>query len=277
MEEKWFPKLGLRLPVIGMGTWGVGGGYWTPDYSRDEEWVGALRYGISLGATLIDTAEMYGGGHAEELVGRAIAGLDRERIFIVSKVWQTHAARDDVVRAAEGIVKRLGTHMDLYLIHWPPEGVSLCETMRGLEDAVARGYARFIGVSNFSLELVEEARSCLSREDVAAVENKFSLLDRRDEDTVVPYAECEGMLYLAYTPLEKGRLASDPFLASVGARYGKSAAQVALNWLIRFKPVVPIPKASDKRHIEENVGAAGWRLSDEDWRLLSEKYRYILV
>lgn len=277
MERKWIPKIGAEVPVIGLGTWGIGGGFWEPDYSRDEEWVDALRYGLSLGATLIDTAEMYGGGHAEELVGRAIKGFDRESVFIVSKVWHTHARRDEVLKAAESIVGRLGTHMDLYLIHWPPEGVDLCETMRGLEDAVARGYARFIGVSNFSVELIEEARSCLSREDVAAVENKFSLLDRRDENSVVPYAEREGMLYLAYTPLEKGQLARDAFLASIGSKYGKTAAQVALNWLIRFKPVVPIPKASDKRHVEENVGAAGWRLSDEDWRLISEKYSRVLV
>ncbi|QOJ79406.1 aldo/keto reductase [Infirmifilum lucidum] len=277
MERKFVPKMGLEVAAIGMGTWDIGGGFWTPDYTRDDEWVEALRYGLELGLTLIDTAEMYGGGHAEELVGRAIRGFSREELFIVSKVWQTHAARDEVVKAAEASVKRLGTYVDLYLIHWPPEGVELCETMRGLEEAVERGYARFIGVSNFGVELIEEARSCLSHVDVVAVENKFSLLDRRDESSVIPYAEREGMLYLAYTPLEKGQLARDPFLASIGAKYGKTAAQVALNWLLGFKPVVPIPKASDKRHIKENAGAAGWRLSEEDWRLISEKYRRVVV
>jgi diketogulonate reductase-like aldo/keto reductase len=272
-DRKYFKKIGEWLPVLGQGTWGIGGGFWSADTSMDEEWVAALRRGVELGMTLIDTAEMYGGGHSEELVGRAIRGFGRDELFIVSKVWPSHAGYDDVLRSAEASVRRLGTFMDLYLIHWPPTDVPLCETMRGLEAVVARGYARFIGVSNFGLELVEEARSCLSREDVVAVENKFSLLDRRDEETVIPYAEREGMLYLAYTPLEKGQLSRDSFLAEVGRRYGRTAAQVALNWLVMINPVVPIPKASTIQHVEENAGAMGWRLSEEDWRKISEKFR----
>jgi diketogulonate reductase-like aldo/keto reductase len=272
-DRKYFKKIGEWLPVLGQGTWGIGGGFWSADTSMDEEWVAALRRGVELGMTLIDTAEMYGGGHSEELVGRAVRGFGRDELFIVSKVWPSHAGYDDVLRSAEASVRRLGTFMDLYLIHWPPTDVPLCETMRGLEAVVARGYARFIGVSNFGLELVEEARSCLSREDVVAVENKFSLLDRRDEETVIPYAEREGMLYLAYTPLEKGQLSRDSFLAEVGRRYGRTAAQVALNWLVMINPVVPIPKASTIQHVEENAGAMGWRLSEEDWRKISEKFR----
>jgi diketogulonate reductase-like aldo/keto reductase len=272
-DRKYFKKIGEWLPVLGQGTWGIGGGFWSADTSMDEEWVAALRRGVELGMTLIDTAEMYGGGHSEELVGRAIRGFGRDELFIVSKVWPSHAGYDDVLRSAEASVRRLGTFMDLYLIHWPPTDVPLCETMRGLEAVVARGYARFIGVSNFGLELVEEARSCLSREDVVAIENKFSLLDRRDEETVIPYAEREGMLYLAYTPLEKGQLSRDSFLAEVGRRYGRTAAQVALNWLVMINPVVPIPKASTIQHVEENAGAMGWRLSEEDWRKISEKFR----
>ena len=132
------------LPVLGQGTWGVGGGFWTPDTSMDEEWVAALRRGSELGMTLIDTAEMYGGGHSEELVGMAVKGFPRDEVFIVSKVWPSHARYDDVLKAAEASVKRLETYMDLYLIHAPPTDVPLCETMRGLEAMVAKGYARFI-------------------------------------------------------------------------------------------------------------------------------------
>jgi len=275
VERKYIRKIGKELPALGMGTWGIGGGFWTPDRSRDGEWVLVLRRGIELGASLIDTAEMYGGGHSEELVGETIRGFPREEVFVITKVWPTHARRDDVLRSAEASARRLGTYIDLYLIHWPPTDVPLCETMRALEEVVARGLARFIGVSNFGLELIEEARSCLSREDVVAVENKFSLLDRRDEKTVVPYTEREGMAYIAYSPLEEGSLARDPFLAAVGAKYGRTAAQVALNWLIRFPSVIPIPKAGNLRHLEENLGAVGWRLSDEDWRMISEKYRWL--
>ncbi|MEM4444486.1 MAG: aldo/keto reductase [Thermofilum sp.] len=273
MEKKYFPKLGMSLPALGIGTWGIGGGFWSPDRSRDEEWIAILRRGIELGASLIDTAEMYGGGHSEELVGEAVKAFPREEVFIVTKVWPTHARYDDVLKSAEASMKRLGTHIDLYLIHWPPTDTPLCETMRALEAVVARGIARFIGVSNFSLELIEEARACLSREDVAAVENKFSLLDRGDEETVVPYTEREGMLYIAYSPLEEGELAKNRFLAQIGAKYRKTAAQVALNWLLRFPSVVPIPKAGSIWHLEENIGSAGWRLSDEDWRLISEQFR----
>jgi len=272
-DLKYFKKMDRWLPVLGQGTWGVGGGFWSKDTSMDEEWIAALKRGIELGMTLIDTAEMYGAGHSEEIVGRAISGFERDDLFIVSKVWPTHARYDDVVKAAEASMRRLGTYIDLYLIHWPPTEVPLCETMRGLEAVVSRGYATFIGVSNFGLELIEEARSCLSREDIVAVENKFSLLDRRDEDTVIPYAEKEGMLYLAYTPLEKGQLSKDSFLAEIGKKYGKTATQVALNWLIVINPVVPIPKASSIKHVEENAGAMGWRLSQEDWRLISERFR----
>lgn len=273
MEQKYFRKLGRNLPAIGLGTWGIGGGFWTPDRSRDSDWIIILRRGIELGAALIDTAEMYGGGHTEELVGEAIKGFPRDEVFVVTKVWPTHARFDDVIRSAQASARRLGTYIDLYLIHWPPTDVPICETMRGLEAVVERGLARFIGVSNFGLELIEEARACLSREDIAAVENKFSLLDRGDEESVVPYTEREGMLYLAYSPLEEGELARNRFLAQVGAKYRKTAAQVALNWLLRFPSVVPIPKAGSIRHLEENVNAAGWRLSDEDWRLISEHFR----
>lgn len=273
MEKKYFPKLGMSLPAIGLGTWGIGGGFWSPDRSRDEEWIAVLKKGIEMGASLIDTAEMYGGGHAEELVGEAVKAFPREDVFIVTKVWPTHARYEDVTKSAEASVKRLGTHIDLYLIHWPPTDVALCETMRALEAVVARGYARFIGVSNFSLELIEEARACLSKEDIVAVENKFSLLDRKDEDSVVPYTEREGMLYIAYSPLEKGELARNIFLAQIGTKYRKTASQVALNWLLKFPSVVPIPKAGSLEHLVENLGSTGWRLSDEDWRLIAEYFR----
>ncbi len=270
-DKKYFPVMGEKVSSLGLGTWGMGGGFWTRDTSRDEEAVAALRRGIELGATLIDTAEMYGAGHAEELVARAIEGFPRDELFIVTKLWPTHAAADEVEKAARASANRLGTYIDLYLLHAPAD-VPICETMRAMEKLIDMGIVRFIGLSNFGVEAIEEARSCLSKTDIAAIQNRHSLMYRRDERTVIPYAARNGMMYMAYTPLEKGRLAREPFLAEVGEKYGKTAAQVALNWQICIDPVVTIPKASRIEHVEENVGAMGWRLSREDWELISKHY-----
>ena len=272
MERKFFKALGESVPVLGMGTWRIGGGFNSPDRSGDELWLKALRRGIELGMTLIDTAEVYGGGHAEELVGEAIRGYPRSSLFIVSKVWPSRASVDEIVKAAEASVKRLGTHMDLYLLHWPPEDGRLEARMKGLERAVEKGYTRYIGLSNFDLRLLEEARSYLSRVEIAAIQNRMSVAYRVYEKDVIPYAKENGMMFMAYTPLERGRLARDGFLAEIGRKYGKTAAQVALNWLICIEPVVPIPKAARVEHVEENAGVAGWRLSKEDWEEISRKF-----
>jgi len=272
-DYKFFKILGEEVPSIGMGTWRIGGGFMTPDCSNDKNWIAALRKGIELGMTLIDTAEVYGRGHSEELVGKAIKGFLRDELFIVTKVWPGHARRDDVLKAAEGSVKRLGTYIDLYLLHWPSENVPLCETMKAMEKLIDKGLVRHIGLSNFELEDIEKARACLSKVDIAAVQNRHSLMYRRYENDVIPYCEREGIMFMSYTPLEKGLLARDPFLAEIGKKYDKTAAQVALNWLIKFKPVVAIPKAGQIEHIVENAGAMGWRLEKDDWEVISSKFR----
>lgn len=270
-DVKCFNRIGC-VSSLGMGTWGIGGGYWIPDYSRDREWVEALRLGVELGITLIDTAEMYGGGHAEEIVGIAIRGFERENIFIVSKVWPTNASYENVLKSAKASSKRLGTYIDLYLLHWPSDAVPICETIKAFEKLVDEGIIRFYGLSNFSVKGIEEARSCSKKYDVVAVQNHFSLLHRYDEKDVIPYAQREGLLYMAYTPLEKGELAKNSSLADIGKRYGRTAAQVALNWLICIDNVVPIPKASSIEHVKENAGAMGWRLSKEDWLKISKLF-----
>ncbi len=271
-DKKCFRKIGC-VSSLGMGTWDIGGGFWTPDYSRDRESVEALRRGIELGIKLIDTAEMYGGGHSEELVGVAIKSFDREELFIVTKVWPTNASYDSVLRSARASMNRLGTYIDLYLLHWPSENVPICETIKAFEKLVDDGVIRFYGVSNFNVRQIEDARYCSKKYDVVAVQNRFSLFYRHDEKDVIPYAKREGLLYMAYTPIEKGAVAREDFLRRIGEKYGKTAVQVALNWLISIDPVVPIPKASKIQHLEENAGAMGWRLSREDWEAISNKYR----
>jgi len=270
-DVKCFSKVGC-VSAIGMGTWGIGGGYWVPDYSKDVEWVEVLKTGVFLGITFIDTAEMYGGGHSEELVGMAIKGFSRDEVFIVSKVWPTNASYDNVLKSAYASVKRIGTYIDLYLLHWPSDVAPICETVKAFEKLVDEGIIRFYGLSNFGVRGIEEARSCSKKYDVVAIENHYSLLHRDDEDSVIPYAQREGLIYIAYTPLERGELARSRLLADIGGRYGKTAAQVALNWLVCIDNVVPIPKAGSVEHVKENAGAMGWRLAKEDWLEISRRF-----
>jgi diketogulonate reductase-like aldo/keto reductase len=272
-DTKYIKSINGEVSVIGMGTWGIGGGYWSPDYNGDDDWVKVLRRGIELGITLIDTAEMYGGGHSEEVVGKAIRGFPREELFVVSKVWPNHARYDDVIKSARASANRLGTYIDLYLLHWPVPDVPVCETMRAMERLVNDGVIRFFGLSNFDVGGIEEARSCLSKYDIAAVENRYSLLHRVDEASVIPFVQRNGMLYLAYTPIEKGAFANNEFLRGIGKKYGKTAIQVVLNWYVGIDNLVPIPKAGRIEHVEENAGAMGWRLSKDDWESISNHFR----
>ncbi|AAL82084.1 aldo/keto reductase [Pyrococcus furiosus DSM 3638] len=254
-----------KVTAIGMGTWGIGGRE-TPDYSRDKESIEAIRYGLELGMNLIDTAEFYGAGHAEEIVGEAIKEFEREDIFIVSKVWPTHFGYEEAKKAARASAKRLGTYIDLYLLHWPVDDFKkIEETLHALEDLVDEGVIRYIGVSNFNLELLQRSQEVMRKYEIVANQVKYSVKDRWPETTgLLDYMKREGIALMAYTPLEKGTLARNECLAKIGEKYGKTAAQVALNYLIWEENVVAIPKASNKEHLKENFGAMGWRLSEED-------------
>ncbi len=254
-----------RVTAIGMGTWGIGG-YESPDYSMDRESVEVLRYGLKLGINLIDTAEFYGAGHSEELVGEAIEGFDREEIFIISKVWPSHFGYSEAKKAARASAKRLGTYIDLYLLHWPGESWrKIEETLHALEELADEGLIRYIGVSNFDLELLKRSQEAMRRYEIVANEVKYSLRDRWPETSgLLDYMKQEKIALIAYTPLEKGTLARNSCLSEIGKAYGKTAAQVALNYLIWEENVVAIPKAGSKSHLEENLGAMGWRLSRED-------------
>lgn len=263
-----------KVTAIGMGTWGVGG-WETPDYSKDKEHIEALRYGLELGINLIDTAEFYASGHSEELVGKAIEGFEREDIFIVSKIWPTHFGYESAKKAARASAKRLGTYIDLYLLHWPTEDFrKIEETLHALEELVDEGLIRYIGVSNFDLELLKRSQEVMRKHEIVVNQVKYSLKDRRPEESgLLEYMKREGITLMAYTPLEKGSLARNSCLAEIGKRYGKTAAQVALNWLIWKENVVAIPKATNKEHIKENFGAMGWRLSKEDYEKALECVR----
>ncbi len=256
------------IPSIGLGTWKMGGSF-RPDHSKDQQWIEAIKYFCErsiqdVGMALIDTAEMYGAGHAEELVGQAVKPFDRERIFIITKVSASNLHKNDVIRSAKKSLKRLQlSYIDLYMIHWPSDSIPLKETMKAMESLVKEGLVHHIGVSNFGVNRLKEARTLLSTTDIVLNQVKYSLLDRSPEHALLPYCQREGITLMAYTPLELGQLVNNRFLNQLGERINKSPAQIALNWLISKERVTVAVKSEKTRHIDDILGTLGWRLPEE--------------
>lgn len=266
---------GITVPVLGLGTWGMGGRE-APDKARDSETVTAIRMAVELGLTHIDTAEYYGAGHAEELVGEAIDGIDRKKLFITSKVWHNHLHRDDLLRSMKASLKRLGVdQVDLYLVHWPNPEVSLSETMAAMEECFREGYTRLIGVSNFSAQLMVEAQRCLSDTKLVANQVQYSLLDQKPRMELLPACRKMGVSLVAYRPLERGAILQmpNPVMDKIAEEHNKTRVQVALNWLIAQDGVFTIPKSTNPIHLMEFMGALGWRLTPEEWTRIAEAYR----
>jgi len=274
MEYREITK-GVSVPILGLGTWGMGGRE-SPDKARDSDTVTAIRMGIELGLTHLDTAEYYGAGHAEELVGEAIDGMDRSKLFITSKVWHNHLHHDDLLRSMKASLKRLGVdQVDLYLVHWPNPEVPLKETMGAMEECVKAGYTRFIGVSNFSAQLMEEAQSRLKENRIIVNQVQYSLLDQKPQMELLPACRKMDVSLVAYRPLERGAIlqAPNPVMDEIAKTHGKTRVQVALNWLIAQDCVFTIPKSTNPVHLMEFLGALEWRLTREEWTGLAEAYR----
>jgi diketogulonate reductase-like aldo/keto reductase len=198
---------GVEIPVLGFGTWGIGGRE-QPDYRRDEEEIMAIRLAIELGLTHIDTAEFYGAGHSEELVGQAVEGYERNKIFITTKVWHTHLRKDDVIKSINASLDRLRLDfVDLYLIHWPNLAIPLSETMAAMEECVSKGLTRFIGVSNFSAQLMLEAQKKLKNNKIITNQVEYSLLDQKPSMELLPTCRETGISLVAYRPIGRGNLA----------------------------------------------------------------------
>lgn len=268
-----FKRLGNteeKIPAIGMGTWGIGG-YSTPDYSMDDLAINVLRKGIELGMSLIDTAEMYGGGHSEEVVGEAIKKFKREDVFIVTKVLPEHLWYKDLIQSAYNSLKRLNTnYIDLYLIHAPNPEIPISETMKAMEELVDSRIVKYIGVSNFNVSQMDEARKHLKNTDIVVNQVEYSLIERRIEKDIIPYCMRNKITVMAYCPLARGLLARNEFLKEIGKKYGKTASQVALNWLVQKENVVAVVKAIKPEHLIENASATDWKLNEEDIELIEK-------
>jgi len=268
MEYKELNRTGLLIPSIGMGTWGIGG-YSNPDYSKDEEMIKVLRKGIEFGLTLIDTAEMYGDGHSEELVGEAIKTFPREKIFIITKVLPENLRYKDLINSAEKSLKRLKTdYIDLYLIHAPNPRIPIKESMQAMEKLREEGLIKFIGVSNFNVAQMKEAQRCLRNNHIVANQVEYSLFYRKIEKDILPYCEKEGITLIAYSPLARGLIPKDKFIKKIALKYNKTASQLALNWLIKKPNVVAIPKSSKIERLKEFATSTGWNLSEDDEKLI---------
>ncbi len=249
---------GDDIPVLGLGTWGMG-----EARTRGADMVAALALGLDLGMTLIDTAEMYGEGGAEEVVGKAIAGR-RDEVFLVSKVYPHNATRRGTVAACERSLKRLATdRIDLYLLHWRGE-VPLAETLEGFETLRRSGKIRHFGVSNFDIDDMRELWRLVGGDRVETNQLLYNLGRRGIEWELLPQLRRHHVPVMAYSPIEQGRLLGKRGLAAIAKRRGATPAQVALAWLLHQEGVIAIPKAARPQHIRENRGALDLTLSPED-------------
>ncbi|MEB3859672.1 MAG: aldo/keto reductase [Desulfurococcales archaeon] len=311
MEFASLGSTGLKVSRIGLGVWQFSEAWGVTDYSLARD---IVRASLDEGVNLIDTAMVYGRGLSEEFLGRALRdlGVKRDDVIIATKIPGDFLSFDDVFKATDNSLRRLRVdYIDLMQVHWPPcwHNHPTCEYMRALERLVVLGKIGYIGLSDFPVELVEAARACLARYDVEVLQVRYNLVERQAEKEIIPYAEENGMSLLAWSPLAKGAVlgkytleeaeklqdvrGGDPLfkpqnyrqilelselVKEIASKYGKTPAQVALNWLLGYSDtIIPIPGAKSPDQARENAGAAGWRLSYEDWRRLDEASKKLKI
>jgi diketogulonate reductase-like aldo/keto reductase len=257
---------GETIPVLGQGTWQMG-----DNRARRAEEIKALRAGVDLGMTLIDTAEMYGSGAAEELIAEALADR-RNDLFLVSKVLPENASRRGTVAACERSLKRLRTdRLDLYLLHWPGS-VPFSQTLEAFESLKKDGKIRRWGVSNFDVDEMEEVVALPGGKAVATNQVLFNLSRRGIERDLLPWSQRRKMPVMAYSPVEQGRLLRHPALRKIAAGLQATPAQVALAWVMQFSGVCAIPKAGSVEHVKENHAALKLRLTRADLAALDAAF-----
>jgi diketogulonate reductase-like aldo/keto reductase len=259
-----FGGTGTNVPVIGQGTW-----------QMKSSGLEAMRLGIEWGMTHIDTAEMYTG--AEEVVAEAIQGR-RKNIFLVSKVLPSNASYKGTLRACDSSLKRLKTdYLDVYLLHWWSDTHPIADTMRAMEELVAAGKIRNIGVSNLDVSQLKQAQKALTRERIVCNQVLYHLRSRGIEYSLLPYCESQNIAVVAYSPFGSGDFPGPATkqgkaLQVIADRHAKTPRQVALNFLTRRSSLFSIPKAGKVEHVRENAGGAGWKLTEEDLKLIDSVF-----
>ena len=264
---------GFEMPVYGFGLWNVGGRR-EREEDRDDEGVEAIRQAIGMGITHIDTAESYGQGHSEELLGEAIEGHDRQNLFLATKVKPEHQSYDDIIAACEASLNRIGTdYIDLYMLHrFPAPGINIADTMRALDQLVQRGLVKNIGLSNVTAHRFEVAQS-FSENTIVANQVHYNVQHRETElRGVIKHAQENDTMLVAYRPLQKGELPESAIVTELANKYGKTPAQISLNWLIMQKNVVTLSRTVKREHLIENLGALGWEMDPEDVERIRQEF-----
>jgi diketogulonate reductase-like aldo/keto reductase len=257
---------GAQVPVLGIGTWHMG-----ERTERRNDEIDALRCALDHEMTLVDTAEMYGDGAAEELIGKALEGR-RHEAFIVSKVLPHHASRSGTVAACEASLKRMATdYIDLYLLHWRG-GVPLAETVDAFERLVRDGKIRYWGVSNFDVDDMDELVALPDGDKVQTNQVLYNLSRRGIEFDLLPWCKQRNMPVMAYSPLEQGQLLDDAEVLRLADEYSTTPAQIAIAWVLRDEQIIAIPKASTPRHVKQARAALELRLSPVDLQSLDRAY-----
>ncbi|HEX3081753.1 MAG TPA: aldo/keto reductase [Candidatus Saccharimonadia bacterium] len=264
---------GFELPVYGLGLWQMGGRL-EADYAQDGRDVAAIQAAIEQGVTHIDTAEMYGHGHAEELLARAVEGIDRAKLTIASKVSAEHQSYEGIKRALAASLERLKMdYVDLYMLHrFPLPALPIEDAMRAMDELVDEGLVRHIGVSNCSPARFTAAQAA-SKHKLVCNQVHYNVQYREVESRgVLKQCQNNDVMLVAWRPLQKGGLAETPLLVELGKKYGKTPAQVAINWLVVQDHVVTLSKTSTAAHLEENLGALGWALEAADVERIRREY-----
>ena len=268
-DYKEIGKTGEKVLAIGLGTWDI------HKYEKAERvFIKAIEHGVNL----IDTAEMYDSGKAEEFVGRVIKLVGRDRVFITTKMLPEHLrSPDQVLKAGRMSLKRLGVnYVDLFLIHWPNYSISISEQVRNFEVLYSEGLARYIGVSNFNISELDEAIHATRRAEIVVNQVHYSILYRKPERYLLSYAIEHGVTIQAYTPIERGKVRFNRHVRKIAKKLNKTTIQIALNYLISRPRVVAIPKTERFRHLRDILGSLGWRMPQEDLEYLEENVKQLL-
>ena len=306
MEYRELGKSGIKISVIGLGTWQWGSREW--GWNRlytEKDVLAAFQKALELGINFVDTAEVYGLGKSEEILGRAMRE-HREEIVVATKVWPWNLSYGRVLRAADRSRRRLGVDtIDLYQIHWPNRFISIRSTMKAMKKLIDDGKIRCVGVSNFNLAQMKGAQEALDPIELVSNQVKYNVLDREIEKELLPFASEEKIRIIAYSPLAKGLLTAkytagtEPssfvqrmsprfsqrnllklretyeLLREIGNAHKKTPTQVALNWLIGKENIIAIPGAKRPRDVAENAGATDWRLTNTEMDSLERVTRQI--
>jgi diketogulonate reductase-like aldo/keto reductase len=268
-------KNGLEMPVLGFGTWGMGGRFVKEDNYNESVDIEAIQKAVELGAYRFDTAEMYAAGYSEEILGRALASYDRTKFFITSKVNPENLGYDNVINSCKKSLKRLGMdYLDLYLVHIPNPEIDIVETMRAFDYLKDHGLIKNIGVCSFNIERLQAAQVA-TKNKIVLNQVHYNLIFREPAlKGVIDYCREHDIFIEAWRPVQQGSLVKKgiEIIDKLCDKYKKTPAQIAINWLISQSGVITLVKASNLKHLEENFGAVGWEMSSEDIDLLSRDF-----